>query len=762
MSDANKAVFLSYASQDAEAARRVCEALRSGGVEVWFDADGGLEHGDEWDAKIRRQIKECVLFIPLISANTQARHEGYFRLEWELAAERAMSIASGVAFILPVIIDDTREPDALVPDRFRKVQWTRLPGGVTAPEVQQRFLKLWSHRVGLVSHEDNRMATAAGGSSSPLPEVAAKLSHVNRIAVVAVALVTLASAGWWIFQQTKTSAPVAPVSPAKTEEKKSVPAATPSAQAASEKSVVVLPFENLSTEPNNAAFVDGTLSQLGDVKVISRNSALALKGSTLSLAEIGQKLGVANVITGNVRREADRVRIQLELRRASDEAVLWTKIFDQQLTDVFAIQNEIATEVARVLQARDRRGTNAGAQFMTKDPRAYELFVKLRQEYDSAPAGALSEDYVRRLEELVQMDPKFMPAVSMLATMHVRIFMRDSSSAAGVRHAAEAKRWAETASVLMPGGAGDGALAYYHDIVTGDYAQGLVFAQNAVRALPNDATGYNFSGIALINLGRAGEAVAAADRALELDPFNSLFQNNRLNYLVAARRREAFATAVAQWKAAHENSPPPNYVNLRYTLDGELPPEATGDATKAALGWLWQARRFTEMLARIDAATAGGNSTDVQRYNWLSFRTLALRRLARKSEAAEAAQLTLAAAERLPGANEINPNQTFASLAFARMLVGRGEEAAATIRRSIETARATGQIRLAYGREILLATILAEAGRTRECTDLLAKLLRVPCGLTVPMLRVSPDWDNVRSDPAFRALLADPKNDAPL
>src|SRR3954470_1055705 len=150
MSDATKAVFLSYASQDAVAARRICDALRSGGMEVWFDSDGGLEHGDEWDAKIRKQIKECLLFIPIISANTQARHEGYFRIEWDLAAERARGIASGVAFILPIVIDDTREPDALVPDRFRAVQWTKLRGGEVTLEVQQRFLKLWSHRSGAV------------------------------------------------------------------------------------------------------------------------------------------------------------------------------------------------------------------------------------------------------------------------------------------------------------------------------------------------------------------------------------------------------------------------------------------------------------------------------------------------------------------------------------------------------------------------------------------------------------------------------------
>ncbi len=154
--DTSRAVFLSYASQDAEAARRICEALRSGGVEVWFDADGGLEHGDEWDAKIRRQIAECVFFVPLISANTQARLEGYFRIEWDLAAERARGVAAGVPFILPVVIDDTREADALVPERFRKVQWTRLAGGVVPPDVQARLLKLWSHRLGVLAQGDGR------------------------------------------------------------------------------------------------------------------------------------------------------------------------------------------------------------------------------------------------------------------------------------------------------------------------------------------------------------------------------------------------------------------------------------------------------------------------------------------------------------------------------------------------------------------------------------------------------------------------------
>ncbi|RXK54749.1 TIR domain-containing protein [Oleiharenicola lentus] len=201
MSDSGKAVFLSYASQDAEAAKRICEALRAAGVEVWFDAEGGLEHGDEWDAKIRRQIKECVLFLPIISANTQAREEGYFRIEWDLAAERARGIASGVAFILPVVIDDTKQPDALVPDRFRTVQWTKLPGGVVPPEVLQRLLKLWSHRTGALKHQAG--SGDARGESRDLAPGEARLDRPGgrTYAAIAAALFALvAVVGWWLLR----------------------------------------------------------------------------------------------------------------------------------------------------------------------------------------------------------------------------------------------------------------------------------------------------------------------------------------------------------------------------------------------------------------------------------------------------------------------------------------------------------------------------------------------------------------------------------
>jgi tetratricopeptide (TPR) repeat protein len=122
------AVFLSYASQDAEAARRIAEALRAAGIEVWFD-QSELRGGDAWDANIRRQIKDCALFVPVISQHTQERDEGYFRREWKLGVERTHDMAEDVAFIVPLVVDDTSDASARVPDKFREVQWTRLPGG---------------------------------------------------------------------------------------------------------------------------------------------------------------------------------------------------------------------------------------------------------------------------------------------------------------------------------------------------------------------------------------------------------------------------------------------------------------------------------------------------------------------------------------------------------------------------------------------------------------------------------------------------------
>jgi len=136
------AIFISYAHEDQAAARRLRDFLEEeAGVDVWLDTRE-LEAGDDWGRKIRRNIKSCSYFMPLISAAATRRDEGYFRREWSLAVERAMDIADSVPFIIPVAIDDTDEDAESLPDRFLRAQWVRLPGGAGSEDFRRRMVAL--------------------------------------------------------------------------------------------------------------------------------------------------------------------------------------------------------------------------------------------------------------------------------------------------------------------------------------------------------------------------------------------------------------------------------------------------------------------------------------------------------------------------------------------------------------------------------------------------------------------------------------------
>ena len=128
-------VFLSYASEDRPAARSIKDVLSASGIEVWYD-ENELDGGDAWDQKIRRQIRGCDYFMPIISATTEARPEGYFRREWRLAVERTLDMADDHTFLLPVVIDDTHEAGARVPEKFVAVQWLKAPGGQATPALE--------------------------------------------------------------------------------------------------------------------------------------------------------------------------------------------------------------------------------------------------------------------------------------------------------------------------------------------------------------------------------------------------------------------------------------------------------------------------------------------------------------------------------------------------------------------------------------------------------------------------------------------------
>jgi TolB-like protein len=309
MSESSQAVFISYTSQDAEAARRVCESLQAGGIEVWLDRSE-LRGGDAWDSAIRKQIKACALFLPVISANTSARSEGYFRLEWKLAVDRSHLMATERAFILPLVIDGTPEGGALVPDKFREVQWTSCPGGVVSPEFVARVARLLS---------PDSQPTSAAGVSAPatLATAPSRRRAWGRDAIIvsvsAAALVTVGVLGVYkkVFQS-KTITMVA-----------------------------VLPFENATGDPANEYLGNGIseslinkLSGLSDLHVVSRTSAFAFKGKAMEPIEIGRKLGVDALVLGNLTMHDSRLNISTELVRVSDSTQLWGDKYERVMDDV--------------------------------------------------------------------------------------------------------------------------------------------------------------------------------------------------------------------------------------------------------------------------------------------------------------------------------------------------------------------------------------------------------------------------------------------
>lgn len=204
MSVPHQAIFLSYARDDAVAARRIAEALRSAGLEVWFD-ENELRGGDAWDAKIRQQINDCALFLPVISRQTQERSKGYFRLEWKLAVDQTHLLAEVVPFLAPVVIDDIRENGAVVPAEFLRVQWTRLPGALPTPQFVEQVKRLMSGR------SVAGFAEPGPASARPVPSRPTnRLPAAAWTGAIAVVVVGVAAAFFALRKPESATAPTGP------------------------------------------------------------------------------------------------------------------------------------------------------------------------------------------------------------------------------------------------------------------------------------------------------------------------------------------------------------------------------------------------------------------------------------------------------------------------------------------------------------------------------------------------------------------------
>jgi TolB-like protein/Tfp pilus assembly protein PilF len=540
-------VFLSYAREDSDAARRIADALRSHGIEVWFD-QSELRGGDSWDAKIRKQINDCALFVPIISRNTQERGKGYFRLEWKLAVDQTHLMAEGMAFLAPVVIDDTPESKAVVPPEFMKVQWSRLPGALPTPQFVEQVKRLFGgHSTAGVGAPGLRAARPGTPipAVNPAGETRGEIVAPPKPAVprwlwaVAAGVIAFALAGILFMRKPATTSAPPPA-----------PAPSTPVPAVTDKSIAVLPFTNMSEDKDNAFFADGmqediltNLALIREFRVVSRTSVMSYRTTTKSIRQIAQELGVTYILEGSVQREGNKVRVTGQLIQADKDEHLWAKAYDRDLSDIFAIQSELSQAIAMALQtvlSPEEKGLLARRP--TDNPAAYDLFLRardVRNREGNNPAAF--EKAIQLYRSAVGLDPKFTAAWAELADTFAFQYFSDVAGKDGL---AAAKAAMDRAVALAPDDPEViGCLGTYYYYCFRDYDRAVEQYERLARLRPNDPTVFNSLGLIQRRQGRWAEALANIRRASELDPANLTYLRNLMSTLRAGRHwGEATAT----------------------------------------------------------------------------------------------------------------------------------------------------------------------------------------------------------------------------
>src|SRR5947208_341468 len=316
-----------------------------------------------------------------------------------------------------------------------------------------------------------------------------------------------------------------------------------------EKSIAVLPFENLSEEKSNAYFADGIqdeiltrLSKIADLKVISRTSTQRYKKTSQKLSEIANQLGVANLLEGSVQKTNDQVRVNVQLIRAANDSHLWAETFDRRLTDIFSVESEVAKAIADKLRAKlTGQEEQVIAARSTDNPKAYDAYLRglaYTLKTGNSPANTLAAQ--KYLKEAVRLDPKFAPAWSLLSyvdalgyltlTLQPTVALREETGQA-----------AETALTLQPN-LGEAILArgYYYYACLKDYDAAVRYFEQARQFLPNSSQIPESLAYVARRRGQWDRSESYFNEAERLDPRNvSLLTQHAESYTIVRRFSEA-------------------------------------------------------------------------------------------------------------------------------------------------------------------------------------------------------------------------------
>jgi TolB-like protein len=467
MTGSSRAVFLSYASQDAAAAQAICRALQAAGIEVWFD-QGEVRGGDAWDQKIRRQIRDCVLFLAIVSRNTQARLEGYFRLEWHLADRRTQLMARSRPFLLPVCVDDLQESSTEVPESFSDVQWFRLKRADELPGLVVRVSQL----------------------------LLAESAAVNRQLTLTAEL-----------------------------EHRSVSAFAFPGDPSYQQSIAVLPFVDLSEKQDQGYFADGIaeeiinlLGTLPALRVIGRRSSFRFRGDMEGgLGQIGAALGVTNILEGSVRRAGGRIRVTARLIDSQDGTQRWSETYTRDDADIFQIQDEIAASLVSALKLEVTPDVVSRLHSPQVSREAHDVYLRgLHAVYRLDQRGC--EEAAAHFRHAIRLDGSFVAPLEMLAlTLDLLTEWKFLSPAVGFE---ETRTIAHQALVLHPRSAvAHAVLGNIHTHFDWDRTKAAEEIRCALEIAPRNAAVLVIAAKERLVCGAWADAEQLLSIAASVDPF---------------------------------------------------------------------------------------------------------------------------------------------------------------------------------------------------------------------------------------------------
>src|SRR6266704_2423062 len=543
-----------------------------------------------------------------------------------------------------------------------------------------------------------------------------------------------------------------------------------------DKSIAVLAFQNLSDDKENAFFADGmqddiltNLSKIGDLKVISRTSVMSYRGKTANVREIGKQLGVSNILEGSVRRSGNKVRVNVQLIDANSDEHIWASDYDRDVTDVFAIQTDLAQKITDALQAKLSPAEKSRLERKpTENGEAYLAFVQAHNLQDAMEDLEKLKQSEQLYARAIQLDPMFALAIarySQLESWIVHTFERTNE------RREKARALAQQALRLQPD-LPEAHLAMGFSLYYGDneFEAALKEFEIAQRGLPNEAEGYLALGSIQRRLGKWPQSNASLEKAASLNPKDSwVLQNLALSYQML---RDFDAANKTIDRGLEVN---PDGLGL-WEIKSKLAIAEKGDLSVAERAF--QAVKSIPMNNEEKLRIAGGR-VDVflleRRYQEalheaesLSYDFLAgipaalcakyyLLGFARKALHDEAgARAALVKAKDLVQAQlKQSPDSPDLHIQLAKVLAYLGEKDAALT----EARRATEilpESKDAFGGPEItegVAEVYATVGENARAIELLEGLLSRPSPVTVALLKLSPAWDPLRKDPRFQALI---------